>query len=142
MVEGADGPHADGVDLGMLRIYTSDRDGFLRACILFEFGVFRPVSLPSTEDARLWSDDHDESRKSLVPRDDVALDDPFHPSIDASLWPRLFDSVTREGCVIGSGDVPRDDNGEGVAPRERAPPVSVDRVVDRPEVNSCPSLYA
>lgn len=102
--------------------------------------MVRPVSLPSTEDARLWSDDHEESRKSAAPRAEDAFDEPFQPSEEVSLRPRRFNSVTREGCVIGSGDVPRDDNGEGVAPRERVAPDSVESVVDRPEANGCSSL--
>lgn len=130
-MEGPDGPHAEGVDLGILRIYTSDRDGFLRVCVLFAlFGVFCPASLPNTDDARFWSDDQDESRKSAAPRDDEAFDDLFHPSDPVSLRrPRYAESVTREGCVIGNGDVPREDRGEGVAPRERTVPISVDSIV-------------
>jgi hypothetical protein len=137
---GADGPH---VDLGALLIYTSDRDGFLRVCVFVVlFEVTRPASLPSTEDARLWREDHEESRKSAAPRDDVAFDDPFQANEDVSLrLPRLVDSVARDGCVIGSGDAPRDDNGEGVL-RERVVPISAGaRVVDNAEEKGWESLW-
>lgn len=136
VVLGADGPHAVGVDRGILRIYTSDFDGFLRECPFAAlFVVFGPVSLPSTDDARLWREDHDESRKSAAPREEEeAFDDPFQAKEDASFRLRLLGCVTREGCFMGSGEVPRDDSGEGVAPRDRVVPTSAERVVERPDV--------
>jgi hypothetical protein len=105
--------------------------------------VARPVSFPSTEDARLWRDDHDESRKSAAPRDEEAFDDPFQANELVSLRvPRLIDSVARDGCFIGSGEAPRDDNGEGVAPRDRVvPPSEGARVVDNAEENGWDSFW-
>lgn len=96
------------------------------------------MSLPNTDDAKFCSDDHGESRKSVVPRDEPAFDDPFQPSDVASFRFRRLGSVPRDGCFIGSGDAPRDDSGEGVAPRDRIVPASeADRVVDRPAVEGC-----
>lgn len=93
------------------------------------------MSLPSTEDARFWSEDHGESKKSPVPRDDDAFEDPFQPSDVVSFRLRRLGSVTRDGCFIGSGEAPREDNGEGVAPRDRVVPISnVERVEDKPTV--------
>lgn len=136
-----DGPHVEGDDRGVLRIYTSERDGFRLLCLLDAlFGVLRPISLPRTDDARLWSDDHDESRKSAAACDVVPFEALSQPNDDVSLRPRLTVSVTREGCVIGNGDVPRDESGEGVAPRDRVVPTSADRVVDRPKENGRASL--
>lgn len=91
------------------------------------------MSLPKTEDAKLCNDDHDESRKSAAPREDDAWENPFQLNGVASLRVRLAGSVTRDGCFMGNGDVPREDRGDGVAPRERVVPTSADNVVDRPE---------
>jgi hypothetical protein len=56
--------------------------------------------------------------------------------------PRLTVSVARDGCVIGSGEAPRDDNGEGVAPRDRVvAPSEGARVVDNAEENGCESFW-
>lgn len=107
------------------------------------FGVTRPASLPSTEDARLWREDHEESRKSAAPPDDEAFDGPLQENDVGPLRvPGLIDSVARDGCLIGSGDAPRDDNGEGVAPRDRViPPSEGARVVDNPEANGWASSW-
>lgn len=40
---------------------------------------------------------------------------------------------------MGSGEVPRDDSGEGVAPRDRVVPTSAERFVERPDVKVCES---
>jgi hypothetical protein len=82
---GADGPHVESADRGVLLIYTSDRDGFLVCDFVVLVGVVRPVSFPSTDDARLWREDHDESRKSAAPRDEEAFDDPFQANELGSL---------------------------------------------------------
>ena len=74
------------MDRGILRIYTSDRDGFLLECpFVALLAVLRPASLPSTDDARLWREDHEESRKSAAPREDEAFDAPFQPKVNPSL---------------------------------------------------------
>jgi hypothetical protein len=84
-VVGAEGPHAEGKDLGMLRIYMSDFDGFLREYVFVAlFAEFLPMSLPSTEDAKFCNEDHGESRKSGALCEDEAFEDPFQPSDDVS----------------------------------------------------------
>lgn len=112
-------------------MYRSDRDGFLREFVFVGLFVSRPVLLPRTEDARFWREDHGDSRKSVVVG--AGLEEPFNPNDESSLRLRFADSVTREGCFIGRGDTPRDERGEGVAPRERGP--SDRRVVERPDAN-------
>lgn len=51
-VDGADGPHVDGVDLEAF-IYGSGRDGFLECVREPPLDVDRVISLPNTVDARL-----------------------------------------------------------------------------------------
>lgn len=137
-VEGPEGPHFEGFELGMLLIYMSDRDGFLGACAFVLFDIARPRSLPSlpkTEEARLCSEDHEESRKSAAPPDEDGFEDLFHPE-DAVSW-----RVAREGWLIGRGDAAREDNGDGVAPRERVVANSDGARVDRPDENGCESSW-
>lgn len=105
----------------------------------------RAMSLPRTEDARLWSDDQDASRKSTAARDDSARlrrawssrrNPPRELLFRAAAAPRLGDSsavVAREGCLIGRGETPRDGCGEGVLPRDRSADSSGEYMVDSPE---------
>ena len=51
-VDGAEGPHADGVDFGVC-IYGSGRDGFLECVREPPLDDDRVISLPSTDDARV-----------------------------------------------------------------------------------------
>ena len=56
---------------GGLKLAKRDRDGFLREWPFDPTLVaLRPVSLPSTEDAKFCREDHDESRKSAAPFED------------------------------------------------------------------------
>lgn len=63
--------------------------------------------------------------------------DPFQANDDVSFrLPRLLDPVAWEGCVIGSGDAPRD------GPRQRAVLVPEGaRVVEDAEEKGCESLW-
>jgi hypothetical protein len=93
--------------------------------------------LPSTDDARLWIDDHDDSKNPCEPCDELPYAFEKPRSAESSLYLSLISlSVAREGCFWGSGEPLRDAYGEGVVPRDRGGVNPLD-AADKREFSVC-----